>query len=107
MKFLLLSIIVIIELISSTEAWSGCKPEITRLKHENIVVTGNFYKDAGSKNDWAVDEPLGLMKFDENECQYSVVVNGLKRNKSLDSKDNYLYKVNRSTFIFKLKYQTR
>jgi hypothetical protein len=36
--------------------------------------------DAGSATLWNAAEPLGLLKYEEKVCAYSVVVTGLKKN---------------------------
>lgn len=52
-----------------------------------VRATGDWTVDAGSQNLWLASEPLGLMTFDEGECNYNLVIKGI------NASTNYKWKV--------------
>lgn len=56
----------------------SCPPCTNNFKNKLLRVSGDWSIDAGSPTLWNAAEPKGLLTFDENRCEYDVVVTGLK-----------------------------
>ena len=55
-----------------------CTPCANNLAARTLRVSGDWSKDAGSATEWNAAEPLGLLKFDERHCVYTLVISGLR-----------------------------